>query len=145
MTKIAVGIRMDEELMDRLQNAIWHIGHGLTVTSVIAESLERAVKKLEAENGGKRFPRRGGELPKSPDPLQEPVQFDTAAFVPVEVLFRGPEANGAYDLSPRRDSLEPHAHQPVRAPVDWQHCPTAGPILSFPAIRGVAAPRGMAV
>jgi hypothetical protein len=66
MNKIAVGIRMEEELMERLQNAIWHIGHGLTVTSVIAESLERAVKKLEGENGGKPFPRRGGELPKSP-------------------------------------------------------------------------------
>jgi hypothetical protein len=42
------------------------IPHNLSVASVIAESLERGVKKLEAENGGKRFPRRGSELPKSP-------------------------------------------------------------------------------
>lgn len=66
MGKKAVGIRMEEEWIERLHNPIWHIGHGLSVTSVVAESLERAVKQLEAENGGKPFPRRGGELPKSP-------------------------------------------------------------------------------
>jgi hypothetical protein len=66
MKKVAVGIRVDEELMERLHNAIWHLGHGLSVTSVVAESLKRAVKKLEAENAGKPFPLRSGELPKSP-------------------------------------------------------------------------------
>ena len=66
MKKIAIGIRIDEELMERLNNAIWHIGHGLSITSVAAEALEREVKKLEAVNGGKPFPRRRGELPKSP-------------------------------------------------------------------------------
>jgi hypothetical protein len=66
MSKIPVGIRVEEELMERLHNAIWHIGHGLSVTSVVAEALERAVKKLESQNGGKPFPRRGGEVAKSP-------------------------------------------------------------------------------
>lgn len=66
MGKIPVGIRVDEELMERLHNAIWHIGHGLSVTSITNEALERAVKKLEAQNGGKPFPRRRGELSKSP-------------------------------------------------------------------------------
>jgi hypothetical protein len=64
--KIPVGIRIDEELMERLQNAIWHIGHGLSVTSVAAEAIEREVRKLEVRNGGKPFPRRDGEVPKSP-------------------------------------------------------------------------------
>jgi hypothetical protein len=66
MRKMMVGVRVEEELMELLHNAIWHFGHGLTVTSVAAEALEQAVKKLEAQNGGKPFPRRGGELPKSP-------------------------------------------------------------------------------
>lgn len=64
--KIPVGIRVDEELMERLNNAIWHLGHGLSITSVTAEALERELAKLEKLNGGKPFPRRGGELPKSP-------------------------------------------------------------------------------
>jgi hypothetical protein len=63
---IAVGIRIEEELMERLHNAIWHIGHGLSITSVTAEALERAVRKLESQNGGKPFPRRSGEVARSP-------------------------------------------------------------------------------
>jgi hypothetical protein len=66
MKKIPVGIRIDEELMERLHNAIWHLGRGLTITSVTAEALERAVAKLEAQNGGKSFPRRRGEVLRSP-------------------------------------------------------------------------------
>jgi hypothetical protein len=66
MVKIAVGIRIGEEVMERLQNAISHIGHGLTITSVTSEALKRAVVKLEAQNGGKPFVRRRGEVPKSP-------------------------------------------------------------------------------
>ncbi len=66
MSKVAVGIRIDESLMERLHNAIWHLGHGLSVTSVTTEALERAVAKLEKSNGGKPFPRRGGEIAKSP-------------------------------------------------------------------------------
>ena len=66
MKKMAVGIRIDEELMERLHNAIWHLGHGLSVTSVAAEAIEREVKNLEKLNGGKPFPRRRGELAKSP-------------------------------------------------------------------------------
>jgi hypothetical protein len=65
MGKLLIGIRIDEELMERLHNAIWHIGHGLSVASITNEALERELKKLEKLNGGKPFPRRGGELPKS--------------------------------------------------------------------------------
>jgi hypothetical protein len=34
-------------------------------------TLEREVKRLEKSNGGKPFPRRHGELPKSPVKLKE--------------------------------------------------------------------------
>lgn len=66
MSKIPVGIRLDEELMERLHNAIWHLGQGLSITSVATQALERAVAELESHNGGKPFPRRRGELAKSP-------------------------------------------------------------------------------
>lgn len=68
MGKIPVGIRMEEELIERLKNAIWHLGRGLTITSVVEEALRKALKELEAHNGGKPFPPRRGELPKSPKP-----------------------------------------------------------------------------
>jgi hypothetical protein len=66
MPKIPVGIRIEAELMERLKNAVWHIGQGLTITSVIEKSLEQAIKELETRNGGKPFPPRQGKLPKSP-------------------------------------------------------------------------------
>lgn len=80
--------------MERLHNAIWHLGHGLSVTSVVAESLERAVKKLEEQNGGKPFPRRKGELPKSPvKSIDEEIRIDSARFVAAGELIRLSEAD----------------------------------------------------
>ena len=66
MAKIPVGIRVDAELMERLKNAVWFLGQGLTITSVVEHSLEQAVKELESRNGGVPFPPRKGKLPKSP-------------------------------------------------------------------------------
>lgn len=54
--------------MERLRNAIWHIGQGLTVTSVAEEAMENALETLEKRNGGKAFPSRTGQLAKSPSP-----------------------------------------------------------------------------
>jgi hypothetical protein len=71
MAKIPVGIRVDEELIERLKNAIWHLGQGLTITSVITKSLEESVRELEAHNNGKPFPPRGGRLAKSPLPIRK--------------------------------------------------------------------------
>lgn len=68
MAKVPVGIRVDEDLMERLRNAIWHIGQGLTVTSVAEEAMENALVTLEKRNGGKPYPSRGGRLAKSPSP-----------------------------------------------------------------------------
>lgn len=71
MAKIPVGIRVDEELMDRLKNAIWHLGQGLTITGVVTEALEQAIKELEIRNNGKPFPPRQGRIPKSPIPFKK--------------------------------------------------------------------------
>lgn len=66
MPKIPVSIRVDAELMERLRNAVWHLGKGLTITSVIEECVEGAVKELERQNGGAPFASRESKLPKSP-------------------------------------------------------------------------------
>lgn len=66
MAKVPVGIRVDEELMERLRNAIWYTGHGLTVTSVVEEAIETAVAALEKHNGGRPFGARHSQIAKSP-------------------------------------------------------------------------------
>jgi hypothetical protein len=71
MAKIPVGIRVEEELIERLKNAVWHLGQGLTITSVVVDSLEVAVSELEAKNGGKPFPPRQGRIAKSPLPRKK--------------------------------------------------------------------------
>ena len=52
MAKIPVGIRLEEEVIERLKNAIWHLGQGLTITGVVEESLQQAIRQLEKHNGG---------------------------------------------------------------------------------------------
>ena len=66
MAKIPVGIRVEEELIERLKNAIWHLGKGLTITSVMVKALEQSIHDLEMQNGGKPFPPRQSRLAKSP-------------------------------------------------------------------------------
>jgi hypothetical protein len=66
MAKIPVGIRVEEELIERLKNAIWHIGQGLTITSVMVKALEQAIQDLETQNSGKPFPPRQSKIAKSP-------------------------------------------------------------------------------
>jgi hypothetical protein len=53
--------RLDADLVERLKNAVWHLGRGLSVTSVIEDAIDEAVRELEKENGGKPFPPRGGQ------------------------------------------------------------------------------------
>jgi hypothetical protein len=71
MAKIPVGIRVEEELIERLKNAIWHIGKGLTITSVVVKALDECVKELEEQNGGKPFPPRQGKIAKAPTPKKK--------------------------------------------------------------------------
>lgn len=65
MAKIPVGIRVEEELIERLKNAIWHLGKGLTITSVMVKALEQAIHDLETHNAGKPFPPRQSKIAKS--------------------------------------------------------------------------------
>ena len=65
MSKVPVSIRMDEEVIERLRNAVWHLGRGMTVTSVVEESVERAILGLEKQNGGKPFSARVATPSKS--------------------------------------------------------------------------------
>lgn len=70
MPKIPVGIRVDAHLMERLKNAVWHLGKGMTITSVIEEAIQHAVVELEKQNHGE-FPARRSKLPKSPKKDQQ--------------------------------------------------------------------------
>jgi len=71
MAKIPVGIRVEEELIERLKNAIWHLGKGLTITSVMVKALEQAIHDLEIHNGGKPFPPRQSRIAKSSTPKKK--------------------------------------------------------------------------
>ena len=62
--KVPVSLRIEEDMIERLRNAVWHLGRGLTVTSVIEEAV--AVRELEKQNNGKPFPKRGTPLTKAP-------------------------------------------------------------------------------
>ena len=65
--KIPVNARIEPELIERLRNAVWWIGRGLTIQALIEEALESIAGTLEAKyNRGKPFPQRETELPKSP-------------------------------------------------------------------------------
>ena len=53
-------------LMERLRNAVWWIGRGLTVQELLEDALEKICTDLEKKhNGGKPFPQRQGELARS--------------------------------------------------------------------------------
>jgi hypothetical protein len=59
MPKKAISLRIDEELLERAQNAAWHVGRGLNLTGMIEEGLAPVVSKLEKKhNEGKPFPAR---------------------------------------------------------------------------------------
>jgi hypothetical protein len=69
MAKIPVGIRVEEEQVERLKNAVWHLGKGLTITGVIVQAIEKRLMELETRNNGKPFPQRRGRIAKSPVPF----------------------------------------------------------------------------
>jgi len=66
LARIPISIRVDADLIERLRNAVWHLGHGLTITSVIEDAVIKAVQELEQHNNGKPFQTRSTKLPKSP-------------------------------------------------------------------------------
>lgn len=61
--KRSMTIRLDDELLERTKNAVWHIGQGLTITGLIEEGLLARIQDLEKQhNKGKAFAARGGEI-----------------------------------------------------------------------------------
>jgi hypothetical protein len=65
MPKKPANFRVEETLLERARNAVWHVGRGLTLSSLLQDSLHEAVERLEREhNGGKPFPARKGVVPK---------------------------------------------------------------------------------
>jgi len=63
LARTPVSIRTDAEQFDRLRNAVWHLGRGLTITSVIEDEIRKAVHQLEQQNSGNPFPPRTTKLP----------------------------------------------------------------------------------
>jgi hypothetical protein len=58
--------RIPTALMERLRNAVWWFGRGLTVQELLEDALEKICTDLEKKhNGGKPFPQRQGELARS--------------------------------------------------------------------------------
>ncbi len=66
-------VRPPEELAERLRNAVFFIGRGLTVNGVLVDALEKAVRDLERKhNGGEPFPARTGKLTNRPVGVKTP-------------------------------------------------------------------------
>lgn len=57
----SVTVRLDEELVERLLNAVWH--QRSTISAALAAEFPAIVERLEAANGGKPYPPREGDLP----------------------------------------------------------------------------------
>jgi hypothetical protein len=63
--KEPVGLRLEHDVIERLRNAVYWIGKGLTVNGVIEEATAKALEELEARhNGGRPFAQRVGVIPK---------------------------------------------------------------------------------
>jgi hypothetical protein len=59
-----INARVPTELAERIRNAIWWIGRGLSVSRLLAEASLEIAERLEREhNQGKAFPQRESELP----------------------------------------------------------------------------------
>ena len=66
MSKVPVSIRMDEGVVERLRNAVWHLGRGLTVTSIVEEAVEKALHGLESRTAASRSPIGRHRYPERP-------------------------------------------------------------------------------
>jgi hypothetical protein len=39
LARVSLSIRSEADVTERLRNAVWHLGHGLTMTSVIEDAM----------------------------------------------------------------------------------------------------------
>lgn len=67
--KTGFTLRLPEDLLEEVRNAIWALGNRTTITDIIEEGLEKWVEERKNERKGKDkgqpFPQREGELPYS--------------------------------------------------------------------------------
>lgn len=64
--KVPVGLRLNAETHERIRNAVFWLGQGLTIAGIVEEATEKAIAELERQhNGGKPFKERTGEIAKS--------------------------------------------------------------------------------
>jgi hypothetical protein len=74
MAKEQVGAKINRATIERLRNAIYWIGRGLTIQRCVEEAILAKVEELEEKyNEGKPFEKRGGELPHSNKPASSLV------------------------------------------------------------------------
>lgn len=58
--------RMDKELLERMRNAVFELGKGLSLRRIVEEGARIVLERLEREhNNGKPFLQRSEELLKS--------------------------------------------------------------------------------
>ena len=61
--KVSVVLKMDESLIERLRNAVWHVGRGLTMAGVMRSATLKALEELENDySQDEPFPPRQGKL-----------------------------------------------------------------------------------
>lgn len=96
-TKKPVNLRLDIGLLERAKNCAFWIGRGVSLTSMIEDSLRMIVSSIEAaQNNGEPFPDRAGVLPHSrPKPGEKIHELDL-----------GPEQSTAERLF---EEIRPHA------------------------------------
>ena len=58
-------MRLDTDMLERVRNAIWATGRGLTITGICEDALNAWLKEAEHKNGGP-FDQREGEIKNSP-------------------------------------------------------------------------------
>ena len=59
-----IPLRLDMDILERLRNAVFWLGRGLTVQRVAERATTQALLELEKENGGKPFKQRTESLPR---------------------------------------------------------------------------------
>jgi hypothetical protein len=64
--RVMVNFRMEQSKVERLRNAIFWIGRGLTINGIMEQAAEKALLELEKKhNSGRPFKDRTAELAKS--------------------------------------------------------------------------------
>lgn len=58
MARVNLTVKMEDELLDRLRDAVVAVGPPVTIATIVGDGVERELRRLERQRGAK-FPRRG--------------------------------------------------------------------------------------